>query len=340
MNSRSIFLRFALLITVSIVCVSARVIAQPKVPDDELKAYQLIDTASDAAGKAKAAADAVKKYPKSPLRRMAALKISDQIHEITDGEQKVVLAQQFKSIFDSPDEEEMIMPVLLVGYADAKKPDDAFSNGGTYLGQHPDSVGVLIELMFIATDQAKQKNGKFVAQGEQFGTHGAELIEANKKPASMDDATWKEYRDLLPRVYQSLGILSMVKSDNAAIQARMTRASELDPKDPLNFLFLATAINNDYQQAAKKYQGMPDGADREAQLKKFFALLDRLIDADAHFLALSDGNAQLANVRQQEMQYLETNYKFRHEGKTDGMQQLIDKYKVAPAKPKDPFAIP
>ena len=85
---------------------------------------------------------------------------------------------------------------------------------------------------------------------------------------------------------------------------------------------------------------MPDGPDREAQLKKVFVLLDRLIDADAHFLALSDGNAQLANVLQQEMQYLETNYKFRHEGKTDGMQQLIDKYKAAPAKPKDPFAIP
>jgi hypothetical protein len=84
---------------------------------------------------------------------------------------------------------------------------------------------------------------------------------------------------------------------------------------------------------------MPDGADREAQLKKVFEIMDRLIDTDAHFIALSDGNAQLANIRQQELQYLETNYKFRHDGKTDGMQQLIDKYK-APAKPKDPFAIP
>ena len=340
MNSRSSVLKFALLTTVSIACISISAIAQPQAPADEVNAYKLIDTAPDAAGKAKAAADAVKKYPKSSLRRTAALKISDQIHEITDGEQKITLAQQFKSIFDSPDEEEMIMPVLLVGYADAKKPDDAFSNGSTYLGKHPDSVGPLVELMFIATDQAKQKNNKFVAQGEQFGTHGVELIEANKKPASMDDATWKEYRDLLPRIYQSLGILAMVKGDNAAIQARMTKASELDPKDPLNFLFLATAINSDYQQAAKKYQSMPDGADRNAQLDKVFAMLDRLIDTDAHFIALSDGNAQLAAVRQQEMGYLETNYKFRHGGKTDGMQQLIDKYKAAPAKPKDPFAIP
>ena len=64
-----------------------------------------------------------------------------------------------------------------------------------------------------------------------------------------------------------------------------------------------------------------------------------MIDTDAHFIALSDGNAQLANIRQQEMKYLEINYKFRHDGKTDGMQQLIDKYKT-PVKPKDPFSIP
>ena len=105
--------------------------------------------------------------------------------------------------------------------------------GATYLGQHPDSVGVLVELMTIATEQAKQKNGKFVGQGEQYGTHALELIEGNKKPASMDDATWKEYRDLLPRLYQSMGILGMVRGDRAATQTRLTKAIELDPKEPV-----------------------------------------------------------------------------------------------------------
>ena len=339
MIRRSSFLRFAVLVTIAMACTGATVFAQPKVSADEQKAYDAFITAPEAV-KAQVAEEFVKKYPKSSLRPTMARKIVDQIRELTNAEQKVTLAQQFKSIFKNPEEEEMIMPVLIVGYADAKKPDDAFTNGSAYLGQHPDAVSVLIELMFIATDQAKQKNGKFVAQGDQFGTHGVELIEANKKPASMDDATWKEYRDLLPRIYQSLGILGMVKGDNAATQVRLTKASELDPKDPLNFLFLAGSINADYQQAAKRYQSMSDGPDRDAQLKRVYALLDRLIDTDAHFLALSDGNAQLAAIRQQEMGYLETNYKFRHEGKTDGMQQLIDKYKAAPAKPKDPFAIP
>jgi hypothetical protein len=340
MNSRSSFLRFALLITVASACLGARVVAQPKASSDEQKAAQAIDLAPDATSRAKAAEDFVKKFPKSPLRLAYAQKMSDQIHEMTDAQQKIAMAQQFKTIFNNPEEEEMIMPVLIVGYSDAKRPDDAFSDGSTYLGQHPDAVGVLVELMFIATEQAKQKNGKFVAQGEQYGTHATELIEANKKPASMNDATWKEYRDLLPRIYQSLAILGIVKGDRAATQARLAKATELDPKDPLNYLFMANSINTDYEQAAKKYQSLANGPEKDAQLKKVFELLDRLIDTDAHFMALSEGNAQLAAIRQQEMQYLETNYKFRHDGKMDGMQQLIDKYKAAPAKPKDPFSIP
>jgi hypothetical protein len=340
MNNRSSFLRLVVLITVTIVCLSARVIAQPKVSPEEQKAAEAIKLAPDPAGKARAATDFVKRFPKSSLRPVVAQTISDQIHEITDAEQKIALAQQFKTIFNEPAEEEMIMPALLVGYADAKKPDEAFATGAAYLDKHPDSVGTLVELMFIATDQAKQKNGKFVVQGEQYGLHGAELIDGNKKPAAMSDGTWKEYRDLLPRIYQSLGILAMVRNDRAATQERMTKASVLDPKDPLNYLFLANSINADYEQAAKKYQSMPNGPERDAQLKKAVEILDRLIDIDAHFIALSDGNAQLANIRQQEMQYLETNYKFRHDGKTDGMQELINKYKAAPAKPKDPFSIP
>jgi hypothetical protein len=340
MNNRSSFVRLVVLITVTIACLGAQVNAQPKVSPEEQKAADAIKLAPDAAGKARAATDFVKKFPKSSLRPAVAQTISDQIHEITDGEQKIALAQQFKTIFNEPAEEELIMPVLLVGYADAKKPDEAFSSGAAYLGQHPDSVGTLVELMFIAGDQAKQKNGKFVVQGEQYGLHAAELIEANKKPAAMGDSTWKEYRDLLPRIYQSLGILAMVKGDRATTQARLNKATQLDPKDPLNYLFLANSINADYEEAAKKYQSMPNGAEKDAQLKKAVEVLDRLIDTDAHFIALSDGNAQLANIRQQEMQYLETNYKYRHDGKTDGMQELINKYKAAAAKPKDPFSIP
>ena len=52
--------------------------------------------------------------------------------------------------------------------------------------------------------------------------------------------------------------------------------------------------------------------------------------AYARAIALSEGNAALAQVRQQYLQDLESYYKYRHNNSTEGMQQLIDKYKVAP----------
>ena len=50
----------------------------------------------------------------------------------------------------------------------------------------------------------------------------------------------------------------------------------------------------------------------------------------ARAIALSEGNAALAAVRQQYLQDLEAYYKYRHNNSTEGMQQLIDKYKVTP----------
>jgi len=339
MKCQSIFLRLAVLIIVAMAGGSMRLIAQPQGLSDEQKMAQAIDAAPDLAGKAKALTEFMKKYPKSSLRPMLAQKAADQIRKMTDAEQKIAMAQQFKTIFNEPAEEELIMPIILVGYSDAKKPDEAFTTGAAYLAQHPDSVPVLTELMNIGTEQAKQKNGKFVAQSEQYAAHAIELIEANKKTTGLDDATWKQYTELLPRFYQSLGILAMVRGDRAKTQERLAKASQLDPGDPFNYLLLSSSVNDDYQEAAKKYQAMPDSPAKAEQLKNAIALLDRVIDADAHFVALSEGNPQLANIRQQEMGYLETNYKFRHNGTTEGMQQLIDKYKV-PTKPKDAFSLP
>src|SRR5262245_11859552 len=128
MIRRSSFLRFAVLVTIAIACIATSVIAQPKVSPDEQKAYDAWVTAPDAV-KAQVAEEFVKKFPKSSLRPGMARKIADQIRELTDAEQRVSLAQKFKSIFNNADEEEMIMPVLIVGYADAKKPDDAYTNG-------------------------------------------------------------------------------------------------------------------------------------------------------------------------------------------------------------------
>jgi hypothetical protein len=189
-----------------------------------------------------------------------------------------------------------------------------------------------VQLISVGTDQAKQMNPKFIPQSLEYGTHAIELIEADKKPADMDDAGWKKYKSTgLASLYRSMGLLNLFKGDHGEARARLAKAAELAPTDPFNYLLLAGVLNEEYQDGAKHYKSMPVGPAKDEELKKVLASLDQVIDAFAHTVALAEGNERLGPLRQQYLQDLESYYKYRHNNSTAGMQQLIDKYKV-PAK--------
>ena len=152
------------------------------------------------------------------------------------------------------------MPVLIDADAAANQPEQAFAKGSEFLSHNPDSLNVLVDLMSLGTDLAKKQNPKFLSQSLQYGAHAIELIEADKKPANMDDAAWKQYKTtVLPSVYQSMGLLNLVKGDQAEAKARFMKASELAPSDAFNFLMLAGMLNDEYQNEAKHFQSMPAG---------------------------------------------------------------------------------
>src|SRR5207237_241914 len=146
------------------------------------------------------------------------------------------------------------------------------------------------------------KNGKFVSQSLQYGKHAIQLIETNHKPAALDDATWASYKtDVLPSLYQSVGLLNLMKGDRAAARAGYAKAAELAPADAFNVVMLAGILNDEYQNEAKRYQTMPDGPAKDEELKKAQSLMDATIDAYARAVAVSEGNANLQQVRQQYM---------------------------------------
>jgi hypothetical protein len=323
----------AALIALVTVASTAQLQNQPKASADELKAAQAIAAAADSTAKLKAATDFVKKYPKSALRPQVARGLANHISSVKDAAQKVTLAQSYQEVFKEPSEQELIVPVVIEALSEAKRADDAFSVGNAHLAKNPDSLTVLVQLVATGTDEAKKQNGKFVAQSIRYDTHAIELIEGNKKPADFDDADWTSYKTVvLPGLYQSMGLLSLVSGDRAKARASYTKASEMVPSDPFNFFMLAGIITDEYQAEAKRYQSTPSGPSREEELKKARALLDGVIDAYAHAIAVSEGNAALQAVRQQYLQDLEAYYKYQHNNSTAGMQELIDKYKL-PAKP-------
>ena len=308
--------------------------AQPNISSGEQTLLKEINAAPNPAAKLKAAAELVKKYPKSSARPRVASEMADQIGRVASAPEKMSLAQEYQGVFTEPSEQELIMPILIEALAGANRFDEAFSTAAGFLKSNPDSLPVLVQLMLVGTDQAKQKNPKFVPESLQYGTHAIELIEADKKPAAMDDAGWKRYKTtLLPSLYQSMGLLNLVKGDRGEAKTRLAKAAELAPTDPFNYLLLAGILNEEYQDAATHYRGMPNGPPKDQELKKILASLDQVIDAYAHTIALSEGNARMQAVRQQFLEDLESYYKYRHNNSAAGMQQLIDKYKILNLKP-------
>jgi hypothetical protein len=222
----------------------------------------------------------------------------------------------------------MILPILLQALADAKRPDEAFSTGVAFLSKNPDSLPVLVQIVAIGSEQAKAKNAKFIGDSITYAAHAAQLIESDKRPAGLDDASWGKYKtEVLPNLYQTMGLLNLVKGDEVQAKANYTKASELAPADPFNWVMLAGLVNDEYQTEAAHYQSMPNGQAKQDELKKVESMMDAAIVAYAHAIALSEGDGPLQGARQQYLHDLEIYYKFRHHS-TEGMQALIDKYKL------------
>jgi hypothetical protein len=300
---------------------------KPKVSEGEDKALKAVEAAPDVNAKLAAADEFLKKYPKSGSRPQVIEYLVEQIVKVPDPNQKLALAQRFPTVFSQPGEGDAIKPALIDAYVHLNRFDEAFASGAAYLANNANDIQVLIVLAVAGTEQAKNRNAKYVNESRQYGTKAIELLEANKKPASMSDAVWEKQKALLPAIYQEMAVISLLQQKPVEAQAQAEKAVTLNPADPFNYVLLASITNDDYQKMVQTYKSMPDGKAKDEMLQKATALIDKAIDQYAHAVALSEGKPQYQALHDQVLQDLATYYKFRHNNSTDGMQKLIDSYK-------------
>lgn len=305
---------------------------KPKVSEGESKALTAISSAPDAAAKLAAAREFVKKYPKSSSRSEVSGYIAGQIDQVKDGNQKLALAETYQQIFNEEKELETIRPVMLDAYLDAKRTDDAFALGASILAKQPENVFILTRMLIAGTNEAKRNNPKYVATSQQYGLKAIELIEANKKPAEMIDAAWEQQKAILPSLYQDMAVLALMTGKSAEANMRLEKAVALNPAEAFNYVLLGSIANEEYQKLAEAQKSMPAGPEKAETLKKATAMLDKVIDLYAHAVGASEGKPEYQQIHDQLIQDLTPYYKFRHNQSTEGLQQLIDKYKT-PAKP-------
>jgi hypothetical protein len=184
----------------------------------------------------------------------------------------------------------------------------------------------------LGTNAAIRGNRNYVQQSQSYGAKAIEIIEADKKLEGMTDEQWNTYKTKsLPELYQSQGILLYISGNKPEARVKLEKAAALKIEDPNTYMLLADLVNDDYKQLAEQHKTLMAGPVKDETLKQAHAKMDELMEVYAHLIALTEGKPQFQQIHDQTRQLLESYYKYR-KGSTDGMQQLIDKYKKAPAQ--------
>ena len=301
--------------------------AKIKVSPEEAKAVKKIESAKTLAEKIKTTDEFIKKYPQSPARRQAADYIAEQILQTKDDSQIIQNSRTYLTIFTDPAEADIIMPSVISSYVALKQYKDAFAAADKYLARHPEDVFARLQLAIEGSNMVRTGTKDYAAVSRDYARQAIELIEANKKPAEVDDAKWAEYQTKwLPQLYQSAGIFEFDKGNSAQAVVNFEKAVKLSPNDLNSWILLGTISDNEYQDLAQRYNITPAGAARDALLTQANTKMDQTIELFARIVALSDGRPEAKQINEQIRQNLEQYYKYRHKN-LDGLNDLIGKYK-------------
>jgi hypothetical protein len=133
-------------------------------------------------------------------------------------------------------------------------------------------------------------------------------------------------KDWLPQLYLSLGIVSYMTGNKDDAKARFEKTVAIGAMDPMGYIMLGTLANEEYQQMAERYKTLMAGPAKDETLKRANTKLDEIIDLYAHAVGLMTGDARYQTLHDQILQDLTAYYKYR-KNSTDGLQELINKYK-------------
>lgn len=296
--------------------------------EGEQKAMAKIEAAPDVAGKVQAAGEFVKKYPKSALRSKVVTYVMQEINKVPDVSQRATQLEGTLTVFKEPADADVINPILVDAYFKANRPDDAFRVVSAYLTKNPNDVAVLTQAAIEGIQQAKNRNTKFVQQSQQYGGKAIELIEAGKKPETFDEARWSEYQKLwLPVIYRQLAMLSFMTGNKADARAKVDKALALNSGDAFSYALIGYMLNEEYQQLAEQHKALSPGPLKDTVLKQALAKMGEVVDMFARTVALSEGNPDYQQLHDQALQDLQSYFKYLHGGSSEGLQQLIDKYR-------------
>jgi len=211
---------------------------------------------------------------------------------------------------------------------------DAFKLGDEVLAEDPDNLNYLLTLADTSGKLAKKSDFSFADKGTQYSKKAIELINQNKVPAGLKPEDWAARKPLvLASMHQNIGLFALKAKNEEVALTELTESVKQDCSDPVTHFLMAQVYNGRYEALGSEYRALPDedksGDKGKAILEKINGVVDQLLEAYGKMLAVSDGKTTYDGLRNRVKPAIEELYKFRHEGKTDGLQAFLDGFKGA-----------
>jgi hypothetical protein len=297
------------------------------VPPEEAKAYQPIEAAATADEAMVAAKAFMAKYPQSAAIPQVEIAVYNKIIEMPKDEKRLASTATFKQMFPSSTRIVDLERGMAEYYIAKNDTAELKRTSEAYLAAHPDDVTTHYLLLRIAVDGLKRNDTSMLESGRTHGKRAIELLESATPPADFGDASaWQAYKnENLGLAYQSYGIIGLATGDTQMATEYLTKATTASPADPLNFLFLASLKETVYTDLAKKFNAMPDRKSAEAKkaLDDANAVVGEMIRRYATASVLSENKPEYAQVYANAKEALEEHYKYRHDGKLDGLDAVL-----------------
>lgn len=293
---------------------------------EELAAYRAVEAAADLTAKVAAASAFMGKYPNSPARSSVETVVLKAIVDAPGDATRGEAIKSFKTMFPQStrltDLDRLVAEKFLAegNFADAAKAATQLVTGA------PDDVWAGMFFLRLANDALARGDSAHVPAGIQHGTRAVELLEADQRPASVDEVQWKAFKDAnLPLAQQRLGVLKLISGDAAGATSNLDKATQLNPADPVNYFFLANVRLAEYDKIAEQYNAVRNSNPDEAKklLATAEAKTDEVIQLLVKTVAFAGAKPEFAAVLKQARPELERLYKQRHAGSLDGLEAAI-----------------
>jgi hypothetical protein len=200
-----------------------------------------------------------------------------------------------------------------------KTPTQAYQACQPLLDKNPDNLKVYIMLVAAGVNNATKGDKSMNAQTIQTARRALDLISQGKTADSY--APFSNQQEAVAGLNYYIGAFSYdTDPDTAAtVLLKVAQATGKYGKEPTTFQYLGLAYyNGEFKKLAQEYKDKCEGKEATPECDQLFArvsqVLDRVIDAYARSVAL--GNNALKPT-------LTNLYKQRHDGKEDGLNELI-----------------